>query len=150
MEQYKRKLKLDNIFISIGIVILVAVQVLAFCEIIQPIPLGERWTSFWNGFIAGAALGITILLVVGLIINIRALRDEAKLKKLYIKSHDERAIEVAEKGRAAGASISVIAMLVVGIVSGFFSITVFVSVMSCCFVSSVIMAICKLYYNKKI
>lgn len=147
MEQYRRKLKLQNILLAVGFMILVVIQVLAYLGIVTP-NSDEHWADYWNGFIAGAAAGICILFLIGFLINIRALRNETKLKKLYIKENDERSAQVQKNGKSAGATIFMIIALPAAIVSGYFNITVFLTIVACEMVLSLIICGAKLYYNR--
>ena len=102
MENYREKLKIHNILYGIGALALLAIQVLAFTGIVSPVGADERWHSFYNGFIAGAAFGVMALFIVGLILNLRALRSEKAMKKQYIKETDERRRQIAVMGKSAG------------------------------------------------
>lgn len=146
MEQYRRKLKLQNILFVVGFVVLIAVQVLAYCGIVTP-NANEHWADFWNGFIAGAAAGVCILFLIGFLINLRALHNEARLRKLYIKENDERSAQIHKSGKSAGATVFMIAAIPAAIVSGYFSITVFLTIVACDVALSLIIFGAKLYYN---
>lgn len=150
MENYRAKLKTQNWFLALGALALTAVQVLAYMGIISPLESGEHWPDFWNGFIAGVAIGITILFIVGIITNLLALHNEARLKKLYVKEHDERTFAIYEKGVSAGAKIFLLCMLPATIITGYFSITVFKTCLACLLALSLFMVGGKLYYSKKI
>lgn len=150
MENYREKLKKQNILLSISAAGLLAIQILSFTGVVTPAVQGERWHGFYNGFIAGAAFGIMALFIVGLIMNIRALHNEKYLKKLYIKENDERSCQVHSNGQSSGARIFLVLMLPVSIILGYFNITVFITCISCVLALSVIIGICKLYYSRKL
>lgn len=147
MEQYKRKLKLQNILLAIGAIILIMIQVLAYLGLIAPAVVKEHWANFWNGFIAGSSMGLCVLFLIGIIINIRALRNESRLKRLYIKENDERAAEIQKSSKSTGVNIFLFAALLAGIVAGYFSITVFITILACDVVLSLIICGSKLYYS---
>lgn len=146
MEQYRKKLKVENTLLGAAIIILITVQVLAYLRIITP-AIGARWVDFWNGFIAGASMGLCILFLIGIITNIRALRDESRLKKLYVKEHDERTAAIEKNAKSTGATIFLLAALLAGIIAGYFSITVFVTIIACDVALALISAAAKLYYR---
>ncbi len=150
MNEYRNKLKNQNILFIIGLLVLIAVQVLAFTRIIPPVSANENFADFWKGFIEGVAGGLTAIVIIGIILNVRALRSEKALKKLYVKETDERTRLIAVKGKSAGASAYLFCMLVVGIVSGFFNITVFFTLIASVFILSLFMSGGKLYYCKKL
>ena len=78
MEKYRKSLRLQSALIAAGILCLILVQVLAFCGVFTPAVSDAHWSSMYAGFIAGAAFGVTVLFIVGLVKNLRALRSEAR------------------------------------------------------------------------
>ena len=149
MENYKKKLKHQNVLLALFAALLIAVQVLAFAEIIRPIASDSHWVSYWNGMIAGMSAAFTVLSIIGIVMNLRALRSEKALKKQFAKENDERLIEVARRGQAGGVRIFLFAMLAAVIVSGYFNVTVSLTCLVCLFLLSVTIGICKLYWAKK-
>lgn len=151
MEEYRRKLKNQNIIFAIGAAALIVVQAVAFSGIISPAVLANsEWADFWNGFYAGVALAVTLIFIFGFVKNLTAMKNEKKLKKLYVKENDERKKEICEKGKSAGASACVIFMLAAAIVGGYFNITVFLTCISCVLALSLFMIGGKAYYHKKL
>ena len=150
MEKYREKLKNQNILYLIGIVVLIAVQTLAFAGVLRPATSNDHWAGAWNGFIAGAAFGIMALLVVGIVLNLRAMRSEAALKRLYAKENDERQAEISKRAKSSGLSISIFTMLLAVIVSGYFNVTVSLTCLACLFVLALAGALSKLYWNSRI
>ncbi len=149
MEKYRGKLKKQIWINAAAAAILVAVQILAFSQVIDPLAADNHWADMWNGFIAGASMGVMALFIVGIILGIRALMNEKALKKLYIKENDEREKNIAIEARSAGAQIFLIGGLVAGIVAGYFSVTVSITVIACILALSVISGILMLIYRKK-
>ena len=150
MEKYREKLKNQNILYLIGVVILIAVQTLAFAGVLRPATSNDHWAGAWNGFIAGAAFGIMALLVVGIVLNLRAMRSEAALKRLYAKENDERQAEICKRARSSGLSISIFTMLLAVIVSGYFNVTVSLTCFACLVVTVLAGDVSKLYWNGRI
>lgn len=156
MEQYKEKLKLTNIFLVIGCVVLAVFAIsaigseLGWFRILQPVAGDSHWHSQWFGFITGASCGIFAFMVTGLIRNIHALRDDKKLKKLYIKEHDERSIQILTLARNTAMQILLIVGLVSTAIAGYFSITVSLTILACVFVSSIVSMLLAAYYNRKL
>ena len=90
METYREKLKLQNVVFAIGCVALALFSVLGFlgeAGVVKLAPsVGDgHWQSLWRGFISGASIGILAMLLFGLIRNLRALKDEKKLKQQYVR-----------------------------------------------------------------
>ena len=150
MKEYRKKLIIESCVLALISIVLTVVQILAFNRVIQPVAAPVEWihwTDYWNGMMAGMSMGLTGLFIVGIIVNIRALRDEKRLKKLYAKEHDERTIQIQMQGQAMGMRISLILMLGATIVLGYFDIKLSLTVLVCTFVQSVITALCKLYWH---
>ena len=154
MENYKEKLKTQNLVMSVCIVILSLFTILGFAAELGIITLtptagDSHWQSQWRGFISGASIGILGLMVFGLVRNMRAMKDEKKLKKLYIKMHDERTIQLFHNARSAAMSVFLIGGLIAVIITGYFSVTVSITILIYVAVSSVLCMAFKLYYEKK-
>lgn len=150
MNEYRSKLKIQNIIFLICTVVLIAVQILAYSGVISPISADSRWSDYWNGFIAGAAMGVSVIMIFGLIQNLRAMKNEKALKRLYTSKNDERKIEIYTRGKSAGVSVCLPCMLVSSIISGYFSITVSITVIVCVLALSLFMLGGKIYYSKKL
>ena len=150
MENYREKLKIHNILYAIGALALLAIQVLAYSGLVSPVGADERWQGFYNGFIAGAAFGVMALFIVGLVMNLRALRSEKALKKQYIKETDERSRQITAMGKSAGATIFLLLMVPAAIILGYFNVTVFITCIGCVLALSLLMACSKLYFSRKL
>ncbi|MBQ2854362.1 MAG: hypothetical protein IJE81_02690 [Oscillospiraceae bacterium] len=155
MEEYKEKLKIQNITLGLcGTVIgvLSVWSALAEAGILPffiPVAGDSHWQSQWRGFVSGAAFGILALILFGLAKNSKALKNEKELKKLYIKEHDERTIQIWTAARAAALQTSLIVGLSAIIVSGYFSITVSLTILACVLFTSISAALFKAYYSRK-
>lgn len=147
MKEYRKKLVIESVVLGIVSLVLIAVQVLAFNEVITPVTGDSHWGSFWNGMMAGMSLGVTILFIAGIIVNIRAVRSEVRLKKLYAKENDERTQQIIMKAQAMGSRISLILLLAAVIVLGYFDFKMSLVCLGCAFVQSIITLVCKLYWN---
>lgn len=148
MQEYRQKLKKEIIFNAIGAALLLAVQTLALLGVIRPVAAGEHFQGFWNGFIAGASFGVMALMIIGIIIDARALKNEQRLRKLYIKWSDERTRAICDKAKSTAANIFLLGMLPVTVIGGYFSVTVFFSLLGAELFMAVTTNICKLYYKK--
>ena len=153
MEQYREKLKKQNIWLAVCCVILLSSCILGFMAelgLVTLIPTAgdSHWQSTWRGFISGASMGLLGLMVFALIRNILALKNEKKLKKLYVQMHDERTAMLYHNARSAAMSAFLIFGLIAVIVTGYFSITVSITILVCIVVCSLLCACFKLYYSK--
>lgn len=150
MEEYRNKLKVQNVLFAVCSAVLIAVQILAYSGVIDPVTSGKRWADYWNGFIAGVAMGVTAIMIFGLIKNLIALKNERQLKKLYVKENDERKNEICTKGKSAGATAYLCCMIPAAIICGYFNIIVCITCIICIFVQSIFMFGGKLYYSRKL
>ena len=155
MEQYKEKIKVQNGFAMICCLVLAVFAVLAigtelgWFNILSPVTGDSHWQSTWHGYITGISCGVFALLLVVLIRNRRALKDEKKLKALYVKEHDERTIQIDTLARNTAMQILLPAGLVASVIAGYFSVTVSMTILACTFFSSGIILFLMNYYSKK-
>lgn len=153
MENFKEKLKIQNFALAFGSLVLLAFCILGFAAeagLVTLTPAGDsHWQSQWRGFLSGASMGILVLMLFGLVRNLLALKNEKKLKKLYIKENDERTIQVWTAARAAGCQVFLILGLVAVIVAGYFSSVVSLTILACVLALSLVCIGFKFYYFNK-
>ena len=154
MEQFKKKLIIENRIMLILCIILAVFSVLGFAAEagfveLTPRAGDEHWQSMWRGIISGASMGVLAMMVWGLIRGFRAVKDEAKLKKLYIEANDERQIQIWTNARATSMQVSLLLGLVAGLIAGYFSMTVGVTILALETIHAVIGFCFKVYYSKK-
>lgn len=155
METFREKLKIQNITMIICIAVLAFFMAYSFCVVAELLPFpalaagDDHWRSSWLGFIAGASGGILAMMAYCLIRNLRALKDEKKLRKLFVKENDERQIQIWTAARAAGCQSFLLLGLVAIIVAGYFSITVAMTILACVLALSLICLCMKIYFAKK-
>ncbi|MGM9550475.1 MAG: hypothetical protein ACI3V5_11620 [Faecousia sp.] len=154
MENYREKVKIQNIILAFGCIILAVFCTIGFLAEagivnLTPVAGDSHWQSQWRGFVSGASLGILSLLLFGLIRNLLALRDEKKLKKLYIKESDERQTQIYTQAMCAAMRTTLILGLVAVVVSGYFNMTVSLTLLAAVFFVSLVTIAFKLYFMKK-
>lgn len=82
MEEYKKKLKMQNWIFGIACLSLAVFAILSlgselgWFSILIPAIHDEHWRSTWYGYIFGATIGVFAVLLACLIRNLRALKDE--------------------------------------------------------------------------
>ena len=155
MEQYKEKLKVSQRIYTVAAVLLMIFSILFLlseCGIVNitPVTGDSHWHSRWNGFITGASVGLLIFMIVAIFRNIRAMRNETALKKLYIKDNDERTAEIVKSAQAAAYRTTLYVGLVAVIVAGYFSITVSLTILGCIWIPALLGAAYKFYFSRKI
>jgi hypothetical protein len=74
---------------------------------------------------------------------------EKELKKLYVKEHDERQIQIWTAARAAATQTFLLVGLAAGTVAGYFSMTVSITILACVTAHSLIAMGFKIYYSTK-
>ena len=155
MEQFKEKLKIENRITAILCVILVGFTVLGFVAeagLVQLTPISgdSHWQSMWRGIVTGMSFGIMIVMIAFLIRNILALKDEKRLKKLYVETYDEREIQIWTAARSTAMQLFLMVGVVAAIVAGYFSMTVSITIIVCMFLQSITGFFCMLYYRLKL
>ena len=154
MESYREKLKQESWILGLSCVVLLvfgALGILGEAGLIEfgPGAGNSHWQSQWRGGITGASFALLVMLAVVLVRNCSAIRDERKLKKLYVKAHDERTIQVQTSALAAGCRSFLILGLVAAIIAGYFHMVVSLTILACVFALSILCVLFKLYYLKK-
>lgn len=153
MEQFRAKLKAHTKNITISILIWASICLLGLIfeagDVLTPIAGNSHWTSMWHGFISGVSFGFLLLMVIALVRNLRAMKDDKALRKLYIAETDERTIKIWTSARATAMQTFLMLGLAASIIAGYFNITVSITILACVAVHSVIGMLCKVYYSKK-
>ena len=156
MELFRDKLKMQNLVIAICCFILAVFSFLAaagqagIIGFMEPVTDNSHWQSMWRGIITGMSFGIMIVMIAFLVRNILALRDEKKLKKLYVETNDEREIQIWTAARSTAMQLFLLVGVVAAIVAGYFSMTVSITIIVCMFLQSMTGLFCMLYYRIKL
>lgn len=153
MEQYKKKLMAQNKQTLIAIVIWFVLCILGIvCEVggfLTPVTGDSHWASKWHGIISGASFAFLVLMIGYLVRGLQAVKDEKALKKAYIEETDERNIQITTAAQASSMKTFLMLGLAAGIVAGYFSMTVSVTILACVVIHSLIGIGFKVYYCKK-
>ena len=147
MENYRKKLKIQNTVCAVGILVLILVNTVVRRFVSLP---SSNFYNFYEGFIGGVSTGFGLLLVLNILLNTRAMRDETRLKKQYIKEHDERSRQIWLLSGANSYWFDVFGLLLAAIVAGRFSLTAFVCLLGGLLYICIVRGILKFYYSKKI
>lgn len=154
MEEFKEKLKVENRITAVFCVILAVFSVLGFAAEaglveLSPVSGDSHWQSMWRGMVSGASMGVLALMVFALVRGHNALKDEKKLKKLYVEANDERQIQIWTAARASSMQVTLLLGLVSGLVIGYFNMTVGITILAVETLHALIGGAFKLYYNTK-
>ena len=112
--------------------------------------LGNRLaiSDMAHGFTVGFFVGIQLLVVIGMFKIQSALRDEAKLKALYIKETDERTLAIEEKIGGVGINLIIAGLGLSTVVSIYLNQTVFVTILGALAFSVLVKFSLKIYYRR--
>jgi len=154
MENYRKTLKKQNHILAVCIAVLAAFSLLGFAAeagIVNLTPAAgdSHWQSQWRGFVSGASMGVLGLMLFGLIRNVRAMKDEKKLRKLYNQMHDERTIQLFHNARSAAMTVFLIVGLISVMISGYFNVTISLTLLVCILFCSILCLSFKIYYDRK-
>jgi|GEM_PF-2945247 len=160
MEAFKKKIRLQrNMGFIIGVLLLVcAIGIMYFpvygTQIASTpafIPAHEAEGSLGHalGFVSGVSTGIGLVALFFAFRCFFALRNETKLKAMYIKQNDERLAAARNSAFTVGACISIVSILIAAIVAMFFNQTVAVTLIAVIYFSALVLVICKIIYVKK-
>lgn len=154
MESYRKKLQTQNTICAIGILVLVLLNTVVRIYIPTPgiiLPQGsESFHDFYEGFIGGVSTGFGLLLVLNIFLNTRAMRNEERLKKQYIKEHDERSRQIWMLSGANAYWFDAFGLLLAAIVAGRFSLIAFACLLGSLVYICIVRRILKIYFCKKI
>ena len=156
MEAFRDKIKVQNLAIGMCCFILAFFSFLAaagqagIIGFMQPASGDSHWQSMWRGLVMGMSVGILIVMIAFLIRNLLALKDEKKLKKLYVETYDEREIKIWTAARSTAMQLFLMIGVVAAIVAGYFSMTVSITIVVCLFLQSITGFFCMLYYRIKL
>ena len=141
MEEFRNKIrKKTGVYILLSVISLTGVVLLTV--------FGKNNYGFnaTSGFFGGL-LGVSL---VNIIQSKKALKDEKRLKELYIRKNDERNIRIERETSATMFNVVLIGLSTATIVSNFFSTTISSTLSVCLAFILVVYAAVSVYYNKKI
>lgn len=147
LEQYKTTLKLQNLLFGAGTLVMIALVVLGGTGVITPAGGNWAWAGAWNGFLSGCSTSLAVVMVVCVVRNLRAMRDGEKLRKQYIKSHDERTREIFQRAGSASYWFDAFGMLIAAVVAGYFNPVVAIACLGCTMYVCLVRLCLKLYYH---
>ena len=111
--------------------------------------LTENVPDFSRGMLTGLLVGGDLLALVYMIRCFVLLSDEKKLKEAYIKSKDERNNEISKETMRTASVITLMCTSLAIIITGFFSITVSMTLFADLTISTLIVLLVNAFYKKK-
>ena len=146
MEKYKKKIKKRLMVLVLGIFIFGTLMIISFIRF-KSMSGGDPYHDFIAGYQFGLFWTWLLLMIWGIVRDIRSLRNEEICKKQYIKENDERTLLIQSKAQAAGFWITISGILIATVIAGFYSITVFSVLYGVCIFMAVVSAGVKIYYR---
>lgn len=149
MEDFRKQVrKTLNIYRAVLIAAIVILIVLNVIEIAAE--LGEKSTNdLSNGFGTGVCASIITLMIVNVSRYSTALKNDEKLKKLYIMETDERERLIYEKSNSSSFRAVIILLGLAAMVASFFSKPIFYTIVAIIIAIAFVQAAFKFYYRRK-
>jgi hypothetical protein len=147
MERFKSTLKKRLLLMAAYNVALIGLLCLAA---LRPAAGGEELRSFVAGFITGLFAVAQATLILTAVRYRAAIRDEQKLKLLYIREHDERLLSIEGKIGDAAMQLILYGQLAAAIAAAYFDQVVFFTLLGSLLFSAAVKIALKVYYTKKI
>lgn len=145
MNAYKAKMRIRVNLISLAAVIaaLVYVALSIYRDRLPELP------SFIKGFHIGAFFGFEAVAASYLVKYMKVRKNETEMKKMFIEENDERTGLIIRNASTLGMSVILVGLGVAAIVSGFFSATIFFTLMASFLFILVVFFGLWTYYAKK-
>jgi hypothetical protein len=149
MEKYKKLLKKKLILMATfnGLAVVFIVLTGSMGNITSGV--NENIADLIHGVQVGSFIGLQIIMFTYITKYINALRNEDKLKKLFIKEHDERTKLIKDKIGGVGFNFCLGVIAATTIMSGFLNQMVFVTLLSVLIFMSAVKGFLKIYYKNK-
>ena len=145
MEKFKKNIKQKFIVCTIAYAVMFSaaliLSMLTAFEILIPV---TEDAAFCGGLIGGGAVMLSHAL------NYRkGLKNEEKLKELYIKDTDERSVIIFKSTYSLASYLLVILMLIAAIIFAYINSVICYTLLTVLIVFAILISISSLYYNKK-
>lgn len=156
MDKYKLKVKNRMIIEMIGVIIFIPVAVYALIKylniegVVFGTPVKDFLGGMFNGIRAGIVIGFVIFLLITFIKNLLIIRNEEKLKKMYVEENDERALAISEHSSRVTFNITMYVILAVCVVTGLYNTTISLTLLAAWIFIILTRIITMSFYNKKI
>lgn len=105
-----------------------------------------HYGDFMHGFVLGIALVIEIYTLFGIAKNLKAMKDDKKLARLYNELHDERNEQIEAISSKTGMQIAMILTLAAAIIVSPYSFEAFLAMLIAIVIAGITRKCCKMYY----
>ncbi|NLK42792.1 MAG: hypothetical protein GX300_00150 [Tissierellia bacterium] len=146
MDNYRIKIRNRIILLLILFISMVSVYLVLFLNQDKLVKSSNDIVYFHGGVLTSFG----ILLILNVFKNLIAMKDEKKLKKLYIEEHDERSIMIMQKTGAIGINICIVGLGFATIIAGYFNKIAFLALLGATLFVSLVKGIFKIYYRSNL
>lgn len=147
LEHYKKVLRLQNMLFGVGMLVMLGLVVLGGTGVLTPAGGDFVWAGAWNGFLSGCSTSLVAIMCVGIVRNVRALRDGERLRKRYIKAHDERTREIFQRAGSLSYWFDAFGMLIATVAAGYFNPAAALACLGCTLYVCLVRLALKIYYS---
>ncbi|MFW5981072.1 MAG: hypothetical protein ACOCRU_00690 [bacterium] len=148
MEKFKKKIKKRIIIQLLTIIIIAAVYFILHYNK-DSIAGDPNNVSFVQGFQTGLFIAVLAVSLNYIIKYFLAVKNEEKLKDIYISENDERTIMINQKTDSFSMQLSLILLVLASIIAGFYNQVVFFSLVATIVFLGLIRLFSYLYFNHK-
>ena len=146
MEKMKKDIKTQNGFYTIIAALFLIAQCTNAFGLLTSAYTNPNAAEFVRGFVLGLVIVVEIFVILQLVKNSKALKDEAQLKRLYNERHDERAQQIEALASQKSVQIALILAVAAGFVVCYFSLEAFLGMLGVAILTGVVRKCCKIYY----
>lgn len=146
-QEYRKKLKRQNlIYLMIVIFMLACSGILFVGTTGYELAIKDRAVGFLLGFF----LSLSVVFMIYIIRNRRAMNDSEKLKKQRIAKTDERNLEIASKALQITGYVMATVLVLLSLIGSFISKNLMFTASSLLYVFLTSYLICYVYFRKKL
>ncbi|MDT2596009.1 hypothetical protein P7D52_04350 [Enterococcus dongliensis] len=146
-QEYRKKLKRQNLIYLMIVIFMLACSGILF--------VGTTWYELAIkdravGFLLGFFLSLSVVFMIYIIRNRRAMNDSEKLKKQRIAKTDERNLEIASKALQITGYVMATVLVLLSLIGSFISKNLMFTASSLLYVFLTSYLICYVYFRKKL
>ena len=141
MEEFRKKLEIKvKIFAILGALLSVVIFSLKI--------FFKDANDYSQGTVLGFCMGSAVVYIFYIVRNAAVLKDEKKLRELYIETTDERNIAIAKEVMSTSYAFSLLMIVAACVISGFFSEIVSLTLGAVIIALSLIRLLVGIYYKR--
>ena len=148
MDEFKKKLIAQQLLLTVGL-LGACCAVMLTRNYVKAASASETVQAFIEGFQVGILVALLGALLYFIIRNILAMRNQERMKKLYVSETDERRQFIRQQSGSVGMNIVLYGLAAGTVVAGNFNDTIFFALLGACLFVSLVRGFLKLYYRKK-